>query len=123
MAEFPCAATMPIIAAPFPVNENEGVKKSREVKALPPGIVAALETIFLSASPSLSPLPVLHEYFCFQREYFFGDAELPLRASSSSCEIKLRNNVERLTNKVFNSLSLFLLCYILVIELNFAGFL
>ena len=44
MAEFPCAATMPIIAAPFPVNENEGVKKSREVKALPPGIVAALAT-------------------------------------------------------------------------------
>lgn len=44
LAEFPCAATMPIIAAPFPVNENEGVKKSREVKALPPGIVAALAT-------------------------------------------------------------------------------
>ena len=105
MAEFPCAATMPIIAAPFPVNENEGVKKSREVKALPPGIVAALATyrdhfsfyISLPPSLSLSPLPVLYEYFCF--EYFFGDGALPPRVSSScenDREIKLRNNVERI---------------------------
>lgn len=103
LAEFPCAATMPIIAAPFPVNENEGVKKSREVKALPPGIVAALATyrdhfsFYISLLPSLSPLPVLYEYFCF--EYFFGDGALPPRVSSScenDREIKLRNNVERI---------------------------
>ena len=101
LAEFPCAATMPIIAAPFPVNENEGVKKSREVKALPPGIVAALATyrdhFSFYISLSLSPLPVLYEYFCF--EYFFGDGALPPRVSSScenDREIKLRNNVERI---------------------------
>lgn len=92
LAEFPCAATMPIIAAPFPVNENEGVKKSREVKALPPGIVAALATywdlhfsfyIFLSLSLFLSSTNI-----------FVSNDNISLRGPINlRCESPLRRGV------------------------------